>query len=43
MMNINEASAKELLGYCQSQIDEEARQAKKEGRLVCWSASVAPP
>lgn len=35
--------AKELLAYYQEKLDEEARQAKKEGRLVCWSASVAPP
>ena len=42
-ININEASAKELLGYFQAKLDEEAWEAKKEGRLVCWSASVAPP
>ena len=35
--------AKELLAYYQAKLDEEARQAKAEGRLVCWSASVAPP
>ena len=35
--------AKELLGYYQEKLDEEARQAKKDGKLVCWSASVAPP
>ena len=43
MININEASAKELLGYYQAKLDEEAREAKKAGKLVCWSASVAPP
>ncbi len=36
-------TAKELLAYCQNELDEEARQAKKNGKLVCWSASVAPP
>lgn len=36
-LNVNEASAKELLAYYQEKCDEEARQAKKEGRLVCWS------
>ena len=41
--SVTEMSAKELLGYYQELLDEEARQAKKEGRLVCWSASVAPP
>lgn len=34
--------AKELLAYYQQKLDEEAMEAKKEGRLVCWSASVAP-
>ena len=34
---------KQLLDYYQAKLDEEARQAKAEGRLVCWSASVAPP
>ena len=43
VININEASAKELLGYYQAKLDEEAREAKKAGKLVCWSASVAPP
>ena len=37
------ASSKECLAYYQAKLDEEAWQAKKEGRLVCWSASVAPP
>ncbi|MFK4786033.1 2-hydroxyacyl-CoA dehydratase subunit D [Fusobacterium sp. MFO224] len=41
--DIKNMSAKELLAYYQGKLDEEARQAKKEGRLVCWSASVAPP
>ena len=35
--------AKELLAYYQAKLDEEAREAKKNGKLVCWSASVAPP
>jgi len=43
VININEAKAKELLGYFQGKLDEEAREAKKAGKLVCWSASVAPP
>ncbi|AEB76359.1 2-hydroxyacyl-CoA dehydratase [Clostridium botulinum] len=43
MTDIQNMSAKELLGYYQQKLDEEARQAKKEGKLVCWSASVAPP
>ena len=34
--------AKELLAYYQAKLDEEAREAKKNGKLVCWSASVAP-
>ncbi|MDO4690178.1 MAG: 2-hydroxyacyl-CoA dehydratase family protein [Fusobacterium sp.] len=42
-VNLAEMSAKQLLGYYQEKLDEEARQAKKEGKLVCWSASVAPP
>lgn len=36
-------SAKQLLGYYQEKLDEEARAAKAAGKLVCWSASVAPP
>ena len=43
MMNYDEMTSKELLGYFQNKLDEEAREAKKAGRLVCWSASVAPP
>lgn len=42
-INLDEMSAKQLLGYYQEKLDEEARQAKREGKLVCWSASVAPP
>ena len=42
-ININEASSKELLGYFQAKLDEEAWEAKKAGKPVCWSASVAPP
>ena len=38
-----EASAKECLAYYQAKLDEEAWEAKKNGKLVCWSASVAPP
>lgn len=43
MSDIAEMNSKQLLGYYQEKLDEEARQAKKEGKLVCWSASVAPP
>lgn len=42
-MNYEEMSSKELLGLFQARLDEEAREAKKNGKLVCWSASVAPP
>ena len=38
-ININEASAKELLAYYQEKLDEEARNAHSEGRLDCWSAA----
>jgi len=34
--------AKELLAYYQEKLDQEARDAKARGELVCWSASVAP-
>ena len=39
----SQMSAKELLAYYHAKLDEEARQAKANGKLVCWSASVAPP
>ncbi len=39
----SQMKAKELLAYYQAKLDEEARQAKANGKLVCWSASVAPP
>jgi len=42
-INIEQATAKELLSYFQQKLDEEAREHKKNGQLVCWSASVAPP
>ena len=35
MMNYDEMTSKELLGYFQNKLDEEAREAKKAGRLVC--------
>lgn len=41
--SVDEMSAKELLSYYQAKLDEEAREAKKAGKLVCWSASIAPP
>ena len=40
---LSQMSAKEPLAYYQAKLDEEARQAKANGKLVCWSASVAPP
>ena len=40
-ININEASSKECLAYFQAKLDEEAWEAKKAGKLVCWSASVS--
>jgi benzoyl-CoA reductase/2-hydroxyglutaryl-CoA dehydratase subunit BcrC/BadD/HgdB len=36
-------SAKELLSHFSARLDDEAREAGKNGGLVCWSASVAPP
>ncbi|MDD5938257.1 MAG: 2-hydroxyacyl-CoA dehydratase family protein [Clostridiales bacterium] len=42
-INVNEATSKELLAYYQAKLDQEAIEAKKAGKLVCWSASVAPP
>jgi lactoyl-CoA dehydratase subunit alpha len=42
-INIEQAPAKELLAHFQQKLDEEAREQKKKGQLVCWSASVAPP
>ena len=39
----SQMSAKELLAYYQAKLDEEARQAKASGKLVFWSALVAPP
>ena len=42
--NAMEASAKRMFGYIiRAKLDEEAWEAKKNGKLVCWSASVAPP
>ena len=41
-VDISNMKAKEMLGYYQAKLDEEAREAKKAGKLVCWSASVAP-
>lgn len=43
MSETGNMTSKEMLAHYQQVLDEEARQAKKEGRLVCWSASVAPP
>lgn len=41
-MNMEQASSKELLAYWQGQLDERARTYKKDGKLVCWSAALAP-
>lgn len=38
----DQMSAKELLAFFGEKSYREAREAKQEGRLVCWSASVAP-
>lgn len=35
-------TSRELLDYYLSKSYEDARRAKREGRLVCWSASIAP-
>lgn len=43
IITVDQMSAKQLLGHYQELLDEEARQAKREGKLVCWSASIAPP
>lgn len=43
MFDTSNMSAKELLVYYQEKLEEDARQAKRDGKLVCWSASVAPP
>lgn len=43
MNELMNKTSKEMLAFYQEKLDEEARQAKREGRLVCWSASVAPP
>lgn len=42
-MSVTEGmKAKELLAYYQAKADQDARDAKARGELVCWSASVAP-
>ena len=38
MMNYDEMTSKELLGYFQNKLDEEAREAKKAG----WSVGLHP-
>ena len=42
MSEIEGMSAKELLAYYSAKSYEDAREAHKNGKLVCWSASVAP-
>ena len=42
MSEMEEMNSKQLLAYYQEKLDEEARQAKANGGLVAWSASVAP-
>lgn len=42
-INLEEAGSKECLGYFQARITTEAWETKRNGGLVCWSASVAPP
>jgi benzoyl-CoA reductase/2-hydroxyglutaryl-CoA dehydratase subunit BcrC/BadD/HgdB len=43
MNEVTGKTAKELLNYYQAKLEENAREAKANGKLVCWSASVAPP
>ena len=38
-VDIESMSAKEALGYFLPKVDEDARKAKKEGRLVCYRIS----
>ncbi len=40
--NVEQMLSKDMLAHYQALLDEEAREAKKNGGLVCWSASVAP-
>lgn len=42
MKNPEEMTSKEMLVYYQNLLDEEAREHKRTGKLVCWSSSVAP-
>jgi benzoyl-CoA reductase/2-hydroxyglutaryl-CoA dehydratase subunit BcrC/BadD/HgdB len=42
-MDTGNMSAKELLAYFSQKLEDEANEAKENGGLVCWSASVAPP
>ena len=42
MADLESMNSKQLLAYYQEKMDEEAREAKANGGLVAWSASVAP-
>ena len=42
-MSADPMNAKQMLARYQEVLDEEAREAKRNGKLVCWSSSVAPP
>ena len=41
-MSTNGMDAKRMLLHYQEVLDEEAREAKRQGKPVCWSSSVAP-
>ncbi|MCD8036970.1 MAG: 2-hydroxyacyl-CoA dehydratase family protein [Clostridiales bacterium] len=43
MLETKGKKAKELLGYYQKMMIDQAWQAKREGRPVGWSSSIAPP
>ncbi|MDR2075377.1 MAG: 2-hydroxyacyl-CoA dehydratase family protein [Desulfovibrio sp.] len=42
-MSTEDMSARELLAHFSARLEDEATEVKKNGGLVCWSASVAPP
>ena len=41
-MSTDGMNAKQMLAHYQEVLDEEARAAKRDGKPVCWSSSVAP-
>ena len=42
-VDLESMSAMQACGYVLGKVDKDAIKAKKEGKLVAWSASVAPP